>query len=585
MTGEPLQLVAWLLLLLLAMDSTSSTTGGGRLGLHILEPARAARHGASCLYGSPGGYSLARAPPGSPNASKFFLFLEGGGWCTTMADCAARAWAAPGVPNGALGSTARAPLSLDPHGSGGAGNLSGNKSLNPTFADWTTVVVNYCDGGSFAGSLDHPVTTQSGEQQLWFRGKHILRAVLEELQALHGLDRATEVVLGGCSAGGLAVYLHCDVVAQLLAPTPLRCFADAGFFPDVVSVDGESLAASQFREAFDFMNASSGVDQSCIAAQATKDNWWKCFFAEHTLPHVSTPLFILNSGYDPVSQLWQYGTLNTTTMPATIGRDASWEPCLSNFSTCNSSQLATVQHYHDLIVKALGPATAASSPHGVFLPSCIAHCQGNYWTSGHTIRGESMASALDRWLLNQAVKMVDAPWSSTRASCAPPVHKVSICGGGEQECVCSDTFDHDAKTFDAELRPRAEVCVDPASGQANGLSVLNGNRTEVLGPAIPRGCSLLFANVSALLLPPGSEPEVTGVTVHREVQCDDGVSGATTRKQQEIRFVVRGNATVIECSDSAAPAQGAATRGDCSPTVQGCCIVPVAQPKSDLVVQ
>ena len=39
MTGEPLQLVAWLLLLLLAMDSTSSTTGGGRLGLHILEPA------------------------------------------------------------------------------------------------------------------------------------------------------------------------------------------------------------------------------------------------------------------------------------------------------------------------------------------------------------------------------------------------------------------------------------------------------------------------------------------------------------------------------------------------------------------
>ena len=330
MTGEPLQLVAWLLLLLLAMDSTSSTTGGGRLGLHILEPARAARHGAWCLDGSPGGYSLARAPPGSPNASKFFLFLEGGGWCTTMADCAARAWAAPGVPNGALGSTARAPLSLDPHGSGGAGDLSGNKSLNPTFADWTTVVVNYCDGGSFAGSLDHPVTTQSGEQQLWFRGKHILRAVLEELQALHGLDRATEVVLGGCSAGGLAVYLHCDVVAQLLAPTPLRCFADAGFFPDVVSVDGESLAASQFREAFDFMNASSGVDQSCIAAQATKDSWWKCFFAEHTLPHVSTPLFILNSGYDPVSQLWQYGTLNTTTTPATIGRDASWEPCLSN---------------------------------------------------------------------------------------------------------------------------------------------------------------------------------------------------------------------------------------------------------------
>ncbi len=34
-----------------------------------------------------------------------------------------------------------------------------------------------------------------------------------------GLDSATEVVVGGCSAGGLAVILNIDAVAELLPPT------------------------------------------------------------------------------------------------------------------------------------------------------------------------------------------------------------------------------------------------------------------------------------------------------------------------------------------------------------------------------
>ena len=79
-------------------------------------------------------------------------------------------------------------------------------------------------------------------------------------------DLHSQVVLGGCSAGALGVYLHCDTVAELLGPAVrTRCFADAGFFPDVASVSGQDIAAQQFRTAFDFMNASSGVDQSCLA--------------------------------------------------------------------------------------------------------------------------------------------------------------------------------------------------------------------------------------------------------------------------------------------------------------------------------
>ena len=229
-----------------------------------------------------GGYYLAKPPPRSPNASKFLIFLEGGGWCLTQrgtppsgaGGCAARAWAAPGLPNGMLGSTRRAPLSIDPHGSGGAGDLSANASLNPVFRGWTSVELDYCDGGSYAGSRDGPATIETAggkTEPVWYRGKHILRAVLEELKDLHGLGEATEVVLGGCSAGGLGVYLVCDAVAEYLGPSiKTRCFADAGFFPDVKSVSGQSIAAAQFRNAFEFMNASGGVDQSCLAAQPVR---------------------------------------------------------------------------------------------------------------------------------------------------------------------------------------------------------------------------------------------------------------------------------------------------------------------------
>ena len=37
-------------------------------------------------------------------------------------------------------------------------------------------------------------------------------AIAADLLALRGLGRATDVVISGCSAGGLATYLHTDQV-------------------------------------------------------------------------------------------------------------------------------------------------------------------------------------------------------------------------------------------------------------------------------------------------------------------------------------------------------------------------------------
>jgi hypothetical protein len=270
--------------------------GGGRLVLQLLDDALVERSDARCLDGSNAGYYWSAGS--GVNASKFIVFLEGGGWCFNATECALRAFKEPGdEPSGYLGSTVHAPLSLDPHGEGGHGILSDNATLNPDFHDWSVAMLNYCDGGSFAGAREGPVTVPGFRKPIWFRGHAIFNAVLADLRDKHSLASASHAILGGCSAGGMvrpppspctvcswvarthllgggtgghlrdssrvrvssaptlmvarsvsttrpqqAVYLHCDAFAAAMGPdVPTRCIADAGFFPDVLSVHGVAV--------------------------------------------------------------------------------------------------------------------------------------------------------------------------------------------------------------------------------------------------------------------------------------------------------------------------------------------------------
>ena len=59
--------------------------------------------------------------------------------------------------------------------------------------------MNYCDGLSFTGDRDEPVPTGFGGQQIWLRGKRILRAVFEALAKDHGLAKAKRIIISGNS--------------------------------------------------------------------------------------------------------------------------------------------------------------------------------------------------------------------------------------------------------------------------------------------------------------------------------------------------------------------------------------------------
>jgi len=177
---------------------------------------------------------------------------------------------------------------------------SADPAVNPLMHSWNQVYIRYCDGGTFSGAATHAVNASF---HLRFQGKAILEAMVAELRNFHWLGAAKQVVIGGSSAGGLAVYLHTDWWAsQLPRDTTVAGLADSGFFADWSSTRPTQATHEydeDIRSSFKLMNCSGGVNQNCVAAaRADRRPLADCYFANNTLPHVSTPIFVLQSVYD-----------------------------------------------------------------------------------------------------------------------------------------------------------------------------------------------------------------------------------------------------------------------------------------------
>jgi hypothetical protein len=168
--------------------------------------------GAVCLDGSPGGYYLRKGL--NEGASKWIFYLEGGGWCYNEGLCVERS-------NTSLGSS-----KFWGKTASFGGMLSSHPQTNPNFYNWNLAYLKYCDGASFAGNVSSPVTYNG--TTVYFRGLRILMAIFEDVLG-RGLKSATEVIITGCSAGGLATFAHIDYIRSRL-PTAayVRGLIDAG---------------------------------------------------------------------------------------------------------------------------------------------------------------------------------------------------------------------------------------------------------------------------------------------------------------------------------------------------------------------
>lgn len=326
--------------------------------------------GAVCLDGTPGAFYIRKGT--GDGATKWYVHHQGGGWCESLDDCLGRS-------NGDLGSSKKYPATQNQ----GGGYFSPLQSQNPLMWNWNSVFMRYCDGGSFSG--DNETVTEYKGKQLTYRGKRVREAIVATLKRDHGLGQATDLVVSGCSAGGLATFLHTDQWCKAVPSSKCVGLPDSGFFlkyqsPKVppspgtppphastptlrntIPGDYDAGLSWVYRE----MNATSAVNSDCEAwAQAHGLDGHNCMFAEYSGNFTESPLFPLQSEYDS----WQTGHVLAS------GDD--------------------VQVLGDNITARTKSDILSNKDSGVFLNSCHTHC--GVW-GGPAIDGDKPGSALQKW--------------------------------------------------------------------------------------------------------------------------------------------------------------------------------------------
>jgi len=324
----PIAIASRALFIFMAHPVTSVVTG---------EPAHAytlsAYPRAKCLDGSPARYYLSQSA--ERPSSRVFVFFEGGGFCQSLSDCQARAMTR-------LGSTLQDPptMTLD--------RLYFTRSLaaSPLLGSFTFAFVRYCDGGYFSGERTLPVTHNG--TRLHFNGLWIVHAVFNALR----LGQANEVVIGGCSAGGIHVLAHLDSLRSMLpSSVSVVGFADSGFYIDVPFF----TKLKRFVVSPNGQNATQLLNRACVAAFPGAME--KCLIAQRAVPFVQTPTFVWQSRYD----------MDQRSCELT--------------AACAASR-ACIDAYASNLSRAIHAAIGAHHPHyhawhGAFIDTCRRHCDEN----------------------------------------------------------------------------------------------------------------------------------------------------------------------------------------------------------------
>jgi hypothetical protein len=326
--------------------------------------------------------------------------MQGGGFCTSSSDCQERA-------KTDLGSSTNW---SDEDGMQGV--LDGDASQNP-FYYFNRVFVKYCDGFFFTGNADHPISLTDGTH-LHMRGRRNIEAVFQTLKSDFGLDKASDVLLGGGSAGGLATYLQGDFLASLMSPANVRTVPTSGFFPVVPNYQGGTAFLDSFLNGITFHNATGGLEGSPCLEAVGKANARDCMYANNSFNFMSTRTFILNSAIDQYSidNIWQADT----------------ECADSGFQSCTDENINDLNSWGLNIFLAQFHESAGSSRagNGAFISSCFEHCaaEQNGAFNGIKINGIAESAALATWFKAPAT---DPSASHTYYPCALTLDAPHIC--------------------------------------------------------------------------------------------------------------------------------------------------------------
>eukprot|EP00041_Stephanoeca_diplocostata_P012092 m.201831 g.201831 ORF g.201831 m.201831 type:complete len:428 (+) comp18805_c0_seq1:294-1577(+) len=343
-----------------------------------------------CIDGSPAAMYIAR----NKSSTKYIIWLQGGGICENLDDCIQRS-------KGELGSS----KSYDPTRQASRGMLQNNDD-NPDFRYWNKIFVPYCSGDVWAGG-DAVASNPFPDTSSWtgfFQGHMIVDAVLNTTRDQFGMKDATDIILTGCSAGGIGAFLNCDFVADYAKANNIdakvRCRPEAGWFglpmdtyayftANSTDPDPRKLQYSNWTAKISPWTLYSPAAQECAAAVRNGSEVIDfcdgqalgpvvcCGLVPVLYKYIKTPMFVTENTADSY-QVFTQGGCPRTTSPKTQ---------------------AFVEYVHDAITHSLVHEVVNGSmahQNGLFAPACLRHC--SLWTEETAdIRNVSLATAFGDW--------------------------------------------------------------------------------------------------------------------------------------------------------------------------------------------
>ena len=375
----------------------NNNNNNNKIPLTIINKTIALSRGAVCLDGSPPGFYFRPSLSKHNNNKKWVIFFKGGGWCEDVKGCFERS-------KTELGSSTKFPLYF-----GLGGPIDPNESNNPTFFSYNHVILWYCDGASFSGNNNNKeifVNNKTGTtSKLYFRGFRILNVLFDILlKPPYNLNMATDVLLTGGSAGGLAAYLHADYIKNEKLPfvSNFRVAPISGFFPLHDNADGQPFFGSYMKKVFNLHQSKDGINQKCIRSfnDSNNDETWKCMFANYTLGFTSSdiPFFPIQSIYDSVQLAF---ILNSTE----LNKFGCLLRIYPQFAECTEKQITLLNIFakdvlHDIQVQFLNKSyNSKNNNDGGFIENCYEHVQGqgSLGFNGYRLNNITMNVALSKW--------------------------------------------------------------------------------------------------------------------------------------------------------------------------------------------
>jgi len=176
----------------------------------------------------------------------------------------------------------------------------------------------------------------------------------------------SHVVVSGCSAGALAVFIHIDFIASLVVGNAnrnnvdVKGFPDAGWFLDLSTnskreafLPDESYT-NKMKRSMLFWNSTSSVNQVCL--ENNRNESWRCLFAPYIYQYIQVPLLIMQPIYDS----WQLQNIfNLGCFPFSID--------------CQRNQANAFDLFRNETFQSLLPVLM-SEKDSLFLIDCIGHC-------------------------------------------------------------------------------------------------------------------------------------------------------------------------------------------------------------------